>query len=253
MRMNETSIEKSLRETPQPEPPADLLLKLKEDLPPADRQGRPKKAFRRFLLRPLAIGGAVTLAVYLALGIYIYMNLPPKRYVEGNEVRAYLYPKKRWWHVFNRDLSAWPGGRADRGARPTVSTPALGEDIVKNLAATGATFRRIAAGLKAYQADHQNQAPETIEQLLKPVDYIGSAKDPFGTGDLKFVRQNDEVLIYSVGPDGKWDGGKPIDVKDPRLGGDVGMAVNLGTGKTRNLFDETWAPYFNDERRATRQ
>lgn len=249
MQMTETSIEKCLRETPQPEPPADLLSKLRMDLPAADQQKHRVNIFRRYLLRPIAVGLTLTIMVYSALGIYIYMNLPLKRHVERNEDRVLLcYPKKKWWEVFNRDLDAWPGGRVNQGTRPTVYTPGLRDDIVKQLVVTGAEFRRIAAGLKAYQADHQNQAPETLEQLKKPVDYIGSAKDPFGTGDFKFVRKNDEVMIYSVGPDGTWNGGKTINISDPKLSGDFGIAFNIKTGKTRNLFDHEWAPYFEGKK-----
>lgn len=142
-------------------------------------------------------------------------------------------------------------GGVDQGTSSTAyNRLGLQDDLMKKFFMTGAAFRGITTGLMAYQLDHANQAPETIEQMMKPVDYIGTAKDPFGIGDLKYVRQNDEVLIYSVGPDGKWDGGKPIDLADPKLGGDVGIACNIRTGKTRNLFDERLAPYLKGDRLA---
>lgn len=240
MRMTETSIEKALRETPQPEPPPGLLSKLEMDLPaPTSRR---VTFFSRFLLRPLAIGLLLTIVAYAALGIYIYVNLPPKRIVDGRVSMAYL-SKKKWWEVFQRDLGARPAHSAQEGVPPTVSTPALPGDVVNKLFMTGPVFQRIVNGLMAYQADHQDQVPGTIEQLMKPVDYIGDAKDPFGTGNFKLIRQNDEVLIYSVGPDGVWDGGKPIDVRDPKLQGDFGIGFNIKTKKIRNIFDHTWASF----------
>lgn len=62
--------------------------------------------------------------------------------------------------------------------------------------------------LRAYHAKHQAY-PETLEALT-PAYLQAVPRDPFGDGTpLRYRRTKDRYVLYSVGPDGKDDGGTP--------------------------------------------
>lgn len=243
MEMNKSGIEKYLRETPQPEPPAGLLSKLQMDLPAVDDQRphvSPAVSFRR-----IAIALSLVMIVTVSgLGIYSWntQTSKPKRKMVAQIISA-SYPAtvETIWEK--------PGRTEKITSSIPIGNAWLRDENLKKFAMTGVVFRGILKGLEAYRIDHNNQAPETIDQLTTPTNYIGTAtKDPFGTGDVKYLRQNDEIFIYSVGPDGKWDGGKTMNISDPKLSGDIGIAFNIKTGKTKNLFDYALAPYIQGKR-----
>lgn len=63
--------------------------------------------------------------------------------------------------------------------------------------------------LKAYHLEH-NHYPDNLSQLTP--EYISKVpNDPFGLNtQLKYKKTVNKYLLYSIGPDGKDDGGKPI-------------------------------------------
>jgi hypothetical protein len=66
-------------------------------------------------------------------------------------------------------------------------------------------LRDVALDLAAYRADH-GKYPERLADL-KP-NYRTETKDPFSSGDLIYRPAADGFLLYSVGPNGKDDGGR---------------------------------------------
>ena len=63
--------------------------------------------------------------------------------------------------------------------------------------------------LRSYHAEQGNY-PETLAALV-PATLSRVPEDPFAReGRLRYRRTDDGYLLYSVGPDGKDDGGKPI-------------------------------------------
>jgi len=66
-----------------------------------------------------------------------------------------------------------------------------------------------AAALRAYKAEHQLYPP-SLDQLI-PAYLKSVPPDPFGTGPLKYRLSGGSYLLYSIGPDGLDDGGKPIE------------------------------------------
>ncbi len=60
-----------------------------------------------------------------------------------------------------------------------------------------------------YRLDH-GSGPRTLEELTP--DYLPAVpRDPFAVGPLKYRPDGSGHLLWSVGPDGRNDGGKPMD------------------------------------------
>ena len=71
--------------------------------------------------------------------------------------------------------------------------------------AAEATLRDVALALAAYRADH-GKYPERLADLRPK--YRAETRDPFSDGDLIYRPAADGFLLYSVGPNGKDDGGR---------------------------------------------
>ncbi len=71
----------------------------------------------------------------------------------------------------------------------------------------------VAFALRAFRAE-RGRYPQTLTELAP--GYLKKAPaDPFALdGPLRYKRVGENYLLYSIGPDGKDDGGKPID--DPK-------------------------------------
>src|SRR5204863_6765029 len=67
--------------------------------------------------------------------------------------------------------------------------------------------------------------PETIDALVQAGYLKQVPRDPFDGAPLRLKRQPDSLIVYSVGPDGKDDGGK-IDRQHPtEPGTDLGFQL----------------------------
>ncbi|MBV9848134.1 MAG: hypothetical protein JO250_00460 [Armatimonadetes bacterium] len=66
-----------------------------------------------------------------------------------------------------------------------------------------------ALALRAYRVEH-GVYPATLDALI-PTYLSRVPDDPFAlSGPLRYRRVGDKYVLYSVGPDGKDDGGRPI-------------------------------------------
>jgi hypothetical protein len=64
----------------------------------------------------------------------------------------------------------------------------------------------LAFALAGYRADHMGKYPPTLAELAPAyIDVL--PKDPFTDGDLHYKSDGEGYLLYSVGPNGKDDGG----------------------------------------------
>ncbi len=69
----------------------------------------------------------------------------------------------------------------------------------------------VAVAMTRYRLDHGSY-PEKLD-LLVP-DYLDEIpRDPFDGQPIRMTHKDDAWTIYSIGPDGKDDGGKPFDDK----------------------------------------
>ncbi len=64
----------------------------------------------------------------------------------------------------------------------------------------------VAFALAGYRADHDGTYPTALAQLV-PAYIDAIPKDPFTDGDLHYKSDGEGYLLYSVGPNGKDDGG----------------------------------------------
>lgn len=68
---------------------------------------------------------------------------------------------------------------------------------------------KLAFALAQYRADHDSY-PVTLADLV-PKYVAEIPKDIFNDSDLHYTRQDDGYLLYSVGSNGRDDGGKSYD------------------------------------------
>jgi len=80
--------------------------------------------------------------------------------------------------------------------------------------------------LHAYKLDHGSY-PSSLAQLA-PAYLESLPADPFApSGTFKYRRIGNKYLLYSVGPDGKDDGGKPIYQSENFGPGDTESSYNI--------------------------
>jgi hypothetical protein len=73
-----------------------------------------------------------------------------------------------------------------------------------------------ALALQAWHAEH-GRYPDTLVALV-PGLLETLPRDPFSSGPLKYRLEGDKYVLYSVGPDGKDDGGRPAENAAPKGG-----------------------------------
>lgn len=86
---------------------------------------------------------------------------------------------------------------------------------------------QVAMALTAYRLDH-GQYPGKLD-LLVPAYLDEVPLDPFDGKPLRLIAKPDELVIYSVGPDGKDDGGTPIDHHNGKETGDLPFGLKMKT------------------------
>lgn len=94
----------------------------------------------------------------------------------------------------------------------TVLLPGFRKDIFKQtLDQTYTKLLITMLALRAYELDHATAYPDRLDQLVP--NYLSKVPtDPFASdlGALKYRRVGKSYLLYSVGPDGVDNGGKPF-------------------------------------------
>jgi hypothetical protein len=73
-----------------------------------------------------------------------------------------------------------------------------------------------ALALQAWRAEH-GRYPETLDALVPDILEAAPA-DPFAGAPLKYRRDGETYVLYSVGPDGRDDGGEPAAIQDKDTG-----------------------------------
>jgi beta-lactamase regulating signal transducer with metallopeptidase domain/biopolymer transport protein ExbD len=115
----------------------------------------------------------------------------------------------------------------------------LEASTLRKLFMTGKTLRETAAECERFRDKH-GRWPASIAQLYK--DWPGEAgRDPFSDGPYHVTLHKGDasaIRIWSVGPDGDWDGGRAIDDSPQGLDGDIAIEVSAEL-ELRWLADET--------------
>ena len=134
-------------------------------------------------------------------------------------------------------------GRRLTGAVPKSADNPLGldEDIEWKFFDTKRDFRTIQYGLISY-CSNNHALPTKLADLNR--SHMGDLpKDPFYAGPLRVIIEPTKVILASVGPDGKWDGGKPINPADPTLAGDLVYELTMETVEQLDLLDKVFQPF----------
>jgi len=134
-------------------------------------------------------------------------------------------------------------GRRLTGAVPRSADNPLGlnEDIEWKFFDAKRDFRTIQYGLISY-CSNNHALPTKLADLNR--SHMGDLpKDPFDAGPLRVIIEPTKVVLASVGPDGKWDGGKAINPADPTLAGDVVYELTMETVEQLDLLDKVFQPF----------
>lgn len=114
------------------------------------------------------------------------------------------------WNDFprlNQELNDWSRGGLKCTVVARIFSADLSEAAVARLCCqTRLNLISASLGLSVYK-QRTGQYPESLSDLARinwPVP-----QDPFSTGPLRYQRIGDRYVLYSVGPDGIDDGGKP--------------------------------------------
>ena len=140
--------------------------------------------------------------LYRALLLYDELVSARKIMLEANTIAT-----KPYWESVD-DWKAWEESvEGFRGLITAIAMPAYGRGMeIKILAAeAGGNLTHLALAASAYKADH-GVYPDKIEALT-PRYMTTIPVDPFSGGPLKLASIQDGLMLYSVGPDLKDDGG----------------------------------------------
>jgi hypothetical protein len=87
--------------------------------------------------------------------------------------------------------------------------PALGRiHLLEAMSEVRLDLATVALAANAYRS-HSGDWPQGLEDLVP--QYLSEIpQDPFGGGFIRYLRQDERVILYSVGPDQTDDGGKPL-------------------------------------------
>ena len=117
------------------------------------------------------------------------------------------------------------------GRQPVEPDNPLGldDDTMMRLFETGKSLQRTAQLAALWAEDHHLRIP-TATQLYEAYPHYQTpfGNDPFTEAKLRIEEVAGKIHVYSVGPDGQWDGGQSISPEDPLLKGDIGAEIEVG-------------------------
>lgn len=128
----------------------------------------------------------------------------------------------------------------------------LSQEVQQKFVKVAQAFVLISVAEAAYYADH-HQMPSDPSNLTTPVPYLTKIPDdPFGGAPMHIVFGPKESLlmtVYSVGPDGDSDEGKPINTDDPFLDGDLSISMTAAglIMPSESGMEQIYEPYVNEE------
>jgi hypothetical protein len=106
-----------------------------------------------------------------------------------------------------------------------VLLPALGRTFIRDADAT-ARLRAAQAALavERFRVSNRDALPATLEELV-PAYLKEVPGDPYGGKPLQFKRRDFGYVVYSIGSDGRDDGGAEPNQKNPAGGQDITFVV----------------------------
>ncbi len=132
----------------------------------------------------------------------------------------------------------------------------LDDETLIKLFRSGAVLLNVALNCESFYHDRK-RLPKDVPDFATRYQEQGRAgigNDPFAPGQkLRFVLDEERprvVQVWSVGPDGKWDGGRQIDSTRQPLDGDLGVEIKVGNTDWHWLADKGMSRYLEGKRLA---
>jgi len=149
-----------------------------------------------------------------------------------DQLRALAVPKRTVMNNYSRLMDALVAN-ARRPYTQPLPLPGGSDPVTQQLAPVysrarwsaarndaGNALLLIALALRAFQLE-QGRYPARLTELV-PAYLKQVPADPFGSGGaLGYRRSGATYVLWSIGPDGKDDGGRPIDNKPPLVSGNT--------------------------------
>ena len=130
------------------------------------------------------------------------------------------------------------------------------DETLIQLFRTGAVLRKVAFDCESFHSDRK-RLPKDVPDLASRYQEQGRAGiggDPFAPGKkLRMIldaKRPSVVQVWSVGPNGNWDGGRQIDSTRQPLDGDLGIEIRVGTTDWHWLADKTMQRHLEGKRLA---
>ncbi len=150
------------------------------------------------------------------------------------------------------------GDRLHVSAKVTFDALGLDDETLIKLFRVGKALQAVAGECNEFH-DRHKRAPRDMDELFENYQEPLRQRmmgDPFATDGVMRLKLRNEgpnqqwVQVWSVGPNGDWNGGKPIDSTDPTRGGDLGAEVRLDRWDFRWLADDIVAVHLEGKRLA---
>ncbi len=149
-----------------------------------------------------------------------------KTYIFLNDMdKLILDVRKPWPDLLNK----YPIEQLEEGQRPDFDQVCA--RMIHSNAQIGVLLKSISLAFSCEQYYNENkQYPDSLDQISASFGVV-IPKDPFSGNDLLFKRDDNGYLIYSVGANGKDDGGALLPTADNKIPLDTGFVVRYGQGK----------------------
>ncbi len=138
----------------------------------------------------------------------------------------------------------------------TANPLGLDDDTLVKIYRAGSVLQRIAFDCESYYQDRDRLPKDVPEQATRYQERSRASFgiDLFAPGErLRLILDKDDsrrVQVWSVGPDGDWDGGRQIDSTKRSLDGDLGIEIRVGNSDWHWLADEGMKRHLKGERLA---
>ncbi|NQU20499.1 MAG: HEAT repeat domain-containing protein [Candidatus Nealsonbacteria bacterium] len=138
----------------------------------------------------------------------------------------------------------------------TANPLGLDDDTLVKIYRAGSIVQRVAHDCESFYRDRDRLPKDVPDQATRYQERSRASFgiDLFAPGErLRLIHDKDDsrrVQVWSVGPDGDWDGGRQIDSTKLPLDGDLGVEIRVGQSDWHWLADEGMKRHLKGERLA---
>ncbi len=126
----------------------------------------------------------------------------------------------------------------------------LDDETIVRLFNTGKTLQQVAQMATAHPWNPNIVFHSVDEMYANYINRDELGNDPFSSGKLRLERLDNKVRLYSVGPDGEWNGGQLVKPGDSEMRGDVGVEMENGKNDVHWLAEGATLDYLQGKHTA---